>query len=261
MAHCSIGGKMNKKVKLLCLLLFILVNNIFAMRLPSPKVEPLTKGNFTYKASISTPYGQRYCFGILIIESIEAPRYFYTVPVYSIRINHHVEADIQWVDIKSMEFKNDEIITITNESNYVFEFNINTYEVTPINKETQNFEFDYDTFEINPILKKSNLELNELYEDYYKGIIEDNEKYTYNGIQPKRKKLSKIEDVIKVVENTLFPIHGEENIQTEKPYYIRKYKDKWIVSGPFPKSMNGGGFEIVINAKTSKIESLYQTGR
>lgn len=253
--------KMTKKAKLLCLLLFILVNNIFAMRLPSPKVEPLTKGNFTYKASISTPYGQGYCFGILIIESIEAPRYFYTIPVYSIRINHHVEADIQWVFIKSIEFKNDEIITITNERNYVFEFNINTNKVTPVNAETQNFEFDFDSFEINPILKKSNLELNEIYEDYSKRIIEDNEKYTYNGTQPKRKKLSKIEDVIKLVENALFPIHGEENIKNEEPYYIRKYKDKWLVSGTFPESMNGGGFEIVINAKTSQIESLYQTGR
>ena len=77
-----------------------------------------------------------------------------------------------------MEFKNDEIITITNERNYVFEFNINTNKVTPVNAETQNFEFDFDSFEINPILKKSNLELNEIYEDYSKRIIEDNEKYT-----------------------------------------------------------------------------------
>ena len=53
----------------------------------------------------------------------------------------------------------------------------------------------------------------------------------------------------------------EENIKNEEPYYIRKYKDKWLVSGTFPESMNGGGFEIVINAKTSQIESLYQTGR
>lgn len=84
---------------------------------------------------------------------------------------------------------------ITNEDNNTFEFNIYTYEVTPINTETQLFEFDIKKFKSKPILQK-------------------------------KKNLYIIEDVVFVAENILFKIYGEETIRNEQPYYIKKYKNK-----------------------------------
>ena len=136
-----------------------------------------------------------------------------------------------------MEFKNDEIITITNERKQTFEFNINTYEV-------------------NCISDKTDSNVKELYEAKIEDIINRNKKFKYNGIQPEKKTLSKIEDVIKVAEAALVPIYGEEQIKSELPYVVNQCKDKWLVRGSLPKGYKGGVFEIVINADTSQIESV-----
>ena len=50
--------------------------------------------------------------------------------------------------------------------------------------------------------------------------------------------------------------HEEESIKGEQPYRIKRYKDKWIVTGTLPEGYVGGVFEIVINAETSQVESL-----
>ena len=59
-----------------------------------------------------------------------------------------------------------------------------------------------------------------------------------------------------VAENILFQIYGEETIRNEQPYYIKKYKNKWIISGSLPDDLEGGVFEITINEDNSQIESL-----
>ena len=63
-----------------------------------------------------------------------------------------MEADVQWIFIKSMEFKNDEIISIINEDDEIYEFNINTYEVKSISG-------------------KAVSHLNELYADWVRKVI------------------------------------------------------------------------------------------
>ena len=230
---------MNKKKFLLISLLCIFVSSIHADRLPPPELEPLTKGSFTYSASYSFTgdWKSGYDFGLIVIESTENPRYRFLVPVYSVKLNKNLEYDVQWKFIKSMEFKNDEIITITNERKQTFEFNINTYEV-------------------NCISDKTDSNVKELYEAKIEDIINRNKKFKYNGIQPEKKTLSKIEDVIKVAEDALFPIYGEEQIKSELPYVVNQCKDKWLVRGSLPKGYIGGVFEIVINAETSQIESV-----
>lgn len=231
------GGKMNRKKIIFVSQFLIFVSSIYAKRLPPPDVKPLSKGNFIYDSAHTGSKNEDYNFGVIIIESTGDKKYTFVIPIYSVKVDKDLEYDVQWVFIKSMEFKNDEIITIENERNQIFELNINTYEVKCISGKTD-----------------SNVK--ELFEDYIKEIIEKNKKYNYKGSQPEKKKLIKIEDVISVAENALYPIYGEEHIKHEMPYKILKYKDKWYICGSLPEKTKGGVFEIVINGENSQIESV-----
>ena len=226
---------MDKKLKLLIILFFASINSMFADRAFPPPLEPITKNDTVYRASYIG--SEKYFFGLIRIESQKIPKYYYSVPVYTIKLDPFLEGDVQWRIITSMEFKNDEIITVENENDEVFEFNINTHESVCVKG-------------------KSDTKLNRFYEDTNKGWIEQNKKYKYNGIQPAKKKLAGFEDAIAVAESVLFPIYGEEKIRSEMPYRIIKYKDKWFVRGSFRDGRKGGVFEIVIDSKTSKIESV-----
>lgn len=225
--------KLNISIILFC----FFVCNIYAKRLDAPEIKDLIKDNFNYKVAYITSEYLDYFFGIIIVESIGEPKYFFNVPIYVKKINRLLEYDVQWIFIKSMEFKNDDIISIMNENNKVYEFNVRTYEVKCISEETD-------------------LKLNEIYENDIGRIIEKNKKYKYSGIQPKKNKILKIEDLIKVIENVLFSIYTEEKIKKERPYIINKYKNKWFVKGTLPEGYVGGVFEIVINSETSEIESV-----
>ncbi len=228
---------MNRKRIAFISLLCIFTSSIYAKRLPPPEVEPLSKGNFIYKDAYTSSKNNSYDFGVIIIESTGDTKYRFSIPIYSVKIDKLLEYDVQWVFIKSMEFKNDEIITIVNERNQIFELNINTYEVKCISG-------------------KNDSDVKELFEKSTKEIIEKNKEYNYKGPQPEKKKLLKIEDVISVAENALFPIYGEEHIKREMPYRIYKFEDKWYVCGSLPEEMKGGVFEIVINGENSQIESV-----
>jgi hypothetical protein len=228
---------MNRKRIAFISLLCIFTSSIYAKRLPPPEVEPLSKGNFIYKAAYSSSKNNSYDFGLIVIESIGDVKYRFSIPIYSVIINKLKEYDVQWKFIKSMKFKNDEIITIINERNQIFELNINTYEVKCISGENDS-------------------DVKELFEKSTKEIIGKNKKYNYKGPQPEKKKLLNIEDVISVAENALFPIYGEEHIKREMPYKILKYKDKWYICGSLPEKTKGGVFEIVINGENSQIESV-----
>ena len=237
-AQCAAGEKkMNKKIYLIRLLFCFFICNIHAAILPPPKLEPLMKDNFIYKCSSSQT--KDYFFGTIIIESIGEIKYKYEIPIYAIKIKKNLEADVQWKFIKSMEFKNDEIITIVNAQNKVFEFNINTYEV-------------------ECITEKTDPELNELYRKYLKKYTNHSKKNKYKGIQPEKKKLSKIEDVITVFESTIFSNYGEDKVKKGMPYIIFRYKDKWDVQSlvKLKSDTEGLYFFIVINSETSQIEFI-----
>lgn len=147
-----------------------------------------------------------------------------------------------------MEFKDDETITIVNEMDHTFELNINTFEVKCV--DTENNVFSYKENKCIPG------NINEIYEKKFEDFVNNNAKYKYKRTQPEVKKLTKLEDLVNVAEKVLIPIYGEESIKGEQPYRIKKYKEKWIVTGSLPEGSVGGVFEIVINAETSQVESL-----
>ena len=235
-----------KKVFTLLSVLIMFAASSFAKRLPPPEVKPITKGNFIYYASSDSFNDQS--FGTVRIESVDEPKYFYRIPIYAIEEDTNLERDVQWIEIKSMEFKDDETITIVNERNNTFELNINTFEVKCVN--TENNVFSYKENKCIPG------NINEIYEKKFEDFVNNNAKYKYKRTQPEVKKLTKLEDLVNVAEEVLFPIYGEEYIKGEQPYRIKKYKEKWIVTGSLPEGYDGGVFEIVINAETSQVESL-----
>lgn len=247
---------MKKKSKIFFFVFIVLINNAFAERFIPEKEISLVKENYKYTAKANWANDYHNWIGTIEIESINSPKYFYQVPIYSISINDNLEADVQWVFIKKLEFINNETILITNEDNNTFEFNIYSYEVIPINTETQLFEFDIKKFKSKPILQKNKNQIFLIFEKDNRLIIQNNKRFKYTGIQPEKKNLYIIEDVVSVAENILFQIYGEETIRKEQPYYIKKYKNKWIISGSLPDDLEGGVFEITINEDNSQIESL-----
>lgn len=235
---------MNKRIGLFFLLTCLLANSVYAKRFAPPVVEPLQKGDYIYAKGgdgytyfEERPFHSGYdSYGILI-ESINEPKFYFFVPLYTIKLNPDLETDAQWCEIKSMEFKDEETIIVINERDQVFEFNINTYEVKNLSKVDDSITAEF-------------------YDLKYKRIIEGNAWHKYKGTQPKKKKLSKVEDVVALAEEILFPLFGEDWIRKEQPYIVRKYKNKWYVKGSKSANSVFGVFEIVITADTSQIESV-----
>ena len=115
----------------------------FAKRLPPPEVAPLTKGNLVYRSAVNVSDDGKWFFGIVVIESAEEPKNFRPVPIYAIKLDKNLEKDVQWKFIKSMEFKDEETITIVNERNHTFELNINTLEVKCVNVKNNVFRCNF----------------------------------------------------------------------------------------------------------------------
>lgn len=218
----------------------------------SKKPCSLTKENITYTADMKVFGDADYFFGIIKVQSEKESKYIYNVPIYAIKLNEHLEGDVQWMFISKIEFKDEQTITITDGENHIFELNINTFEVKCINTKNNLFKFVYPGEKYECISGN----VNKLYEKKLKETVIRNKEYKYTGTQPEVKKLTKPDDVIKVAEQALFQIYGEEKIKKEQPYRISKYKNKWIVQGSLAKDYKGGVFEIVINADTSRIESV-----
>jgi len=246
---------MIKKVSILIILFIGCVYNLSASIVMPKNPDSISKDNFTYSVSYQTTDSGNYFFGLIVIESNTEPKYYFTVPIYVIRINEYLEGDVQWVFIKNIEFKNSKTITIINRANDIFEFNINTYEVKCITKRSRVFDFDINSFNLICDPSGTDSIVKDLYEiDLDEELSKIQPEYT--GIQPEEKKLLKIEDVIKISENILFDIYGIKTIRDEMPYIIYKYKNKWFVKGTVSDEALGGVFEILINADTSKIESI-----
>jgi hypothetical protein len=59
-----------------------------------------------------------------------------------------------------------------------------------------------------------------------------------------------------VAEPILFGIYGKRNIVKERPYEVYFLGDFWYIAGTLPKGYRGGTFEIIINAKDSRVVFL-----
>ncbi|MBP5577105.1 MAG: hypothetical protein J6X67_10160 [Treponema sp.] len=132
-----------KKLFTLLSILIMFAALSFAKRLPPPEVAPLTKGNLVYRSAVNVSDDGKWFFGIVVIESAEEPKNFRPVPIYAIKLDKNLEKDVQWKFIKSMEFKDEETITIVNERNHTFELNINTLEVKCVNVKNNVFRCNF----------------------------------------------------------------------------------------------------------------------
>lgn len=225
-----------KKRLLVLTVLFACVFSSFADRFVK-EVKPLSKGDFTYNASMYCD-GEKQFFGLINIKSNGDVKYFCNVPVYSVKIKPFLEADAQWVMISSMKFIDDETIEIINEDNQVYYFDTKTLTVKS------------DSGKVD-----SNL-INKLEKHEEKFFNEKIKTTLPIKVQPEKKKLSSLEEVVKAAESVLFEIYGEEKIKGEMPYFILKCKNKYYLSGSLPENYEGGVFEIIINADNSQVECI-----
>jgi hypothetical protein len=58
---------------------------------------------------------------------------------------------------------------------------------------------------------------------------------------------------IAVAEIYLFKVYGKKQILKERPYEVYLIDGYWWMMGTLPKGWDGGGFELIMNAKNGQI--------
>ena len=61
---------------------------------------------------------------------------------------------------------------------------------------------------------------------------------------------------IAVAEPLLFSIYGKENIIRQRPYEAYLINGFWYLAGTLPQDMDGGTFELVVEAKNGRVVEL-----
>jgi hypothetical protein len=61
---------------------------------------------------------------------------------------------------------------------------------------------------------------------------------------------------IAVVEPLLFSIYGKEQIIQQRPYEAYLINGVWYLAGTLPQDMDGGTFEIMVEAKNGRVMEL-----
>ena len=79
---------------------------------------------------------------------------------------------------------------------------------------------------------------------------------SYYNTKERKTDIDTKEKAIKFAEAITFKIYGEEQIKSEKPYECYLINGFWYVSGTLPENYRGGCFEIIFNAKDSRIIRL-----
>ncbi|SHH85586.1 NTF2 fold immunity protein [Chryseolinea serpens] len=64
------------------------------------------------------------------------------------------------------------------------------------------------------------------------------------------------ETAVKIAEPILFEVYGKERILSERPYGVHKIGGYWFISGSVPRLSDGGGFEIILDARDAKVMSI-----
>jgi len=71
------------------------------------------------------------------------------------------------------------------------------------------------------------------------------------------KVISDSQTAVKIAEDILFKIYGEENIVKQRPYNVNYVEDYYIINGTMPAEVAiGGTFLIIISSKDGKIIKL-----
>ena len=61
---------------------------------------------------------------------------------------------------------------------------------------------------------------------------------------------------VAIAETFLFEFYGKEQILAQQPYEVYYIDGYWYISGTVPHGSDGGGFEIILNAKNAQIIKL-----
>jgi hypothetical protein len=61
---------------------------------------------------------------------------------------------------------------------------------------------------------------------------------------------------IAVAEPLLFSIYGKETIIRQRPYEAYLINGFWYLAGTLPQDMDGGTFELVVEAKNGRVVEL-----
>lgn len=67
--------------------------------------------------------------------------------------------------------------------------------------------------------------------------------------------VDKPEVAVGIAEAVTFGVYGRDQIESQRPYLVKRLGDRWIVRGSFPpdKAKLGGNFEIEVSSADGKI--------
>lgn len=62
---------------------------------------------------------------------------------------------------------------------------------------------------------------------------------------------------VRIAEAILFPIYGEKQIRSQRPYKVKQRDGKWIIDGASPPAgFTGGSFHIVILQRDGRVVEI-----
>ncbi len=62
---------------------------------------------------------------------------------------------------------------------------------------------------------------------------------------------------VRIAEAILFPIYGEKQIRSQRPYKVKQRDGKWIIDGASPPTgFTGGSFHIVILQRDGRVVEI-----
>lgn len=61
---------------------------------------------------------------------------------------------------------------------------------------------------------------------------------------------------VMMAEAVLFQFYGEDKIRNEQPYEAYLIDGYWVIGGTLPDGMDGGNFEVIINAMDGRFIHL-----
>ncbi|MDM1355894.1 NTF2 fold immunity protein [Myroides marinus] len=81
---------------------------------------------------------------------------------------------------------------------------------------------------------------------------------TVKSILAKDGIISNDSTAVKVVEQILFNMYGEDNIVKQRPYsVVLKHDSIWSIQGKLLNGWDGGVFYIELNKNTGKVEKIF----
>ncbi|HEY5750203.1 MAG TPA: NTF2 fold immunity protein [Chryseolinea sp.] len=82
---------------------------------------------------------------------------------------------------------------------------------------------------------------------------------TNDIVKPGRFLIDKKDDAVAIAEVYLFSAFGKGEITDQRPYEIYLIDHYWVMNGTLPLGVDGGNFELVLDAETGEVKRLVET--